>query len=456
MSKITFQYRGLKDTGKLSLRLIHGKDIDYRVSTPIASRKEYWIKNKKKRTLKDLLVSDPVQKNHGKTLLVIRERVLKKFESDYNSGIAITREWLKNTIVEIANILDDKEKISQVAYENRLKELEESDSRKEKEKVNLISSAIDNMISVYEYNKREKQKYNSLRKLIDEYQLYLNTPAPGLKINEINQAFIDKLIPWATNVMGYKVSYIKNHVKKLKKAAIYAYENDTKQIVEISNNLRSLTGDKFKDEEKIVITLSPEELDIIDKTEIDNPDLTDAKKAILLGCETGLRYSDFNKLSNHNKIHQNGIEYWGFKTRKTGKWVAIPISNKIKYLIQKYGVPKTDYPDNDVKLNKEIKQVCQLSGLNKIIEGDKTTVEIYNGKRTRRTRRGKFPKFSLITSRTFRRSFATNYYGRMDTSLIMGITGHTTEKMLREYINVKDDRKVLSTLQRLNEIHDLK
>ena len=121
MSKITFQYRGLKDTGKLSLRLIHGTDIDYRVSTPIASRKEYWIKNKKKRTLKDLLVSDPVQKNHGKTLLVIRERVLKKFESDYNSGIAITREWLKNTIVEIANILDDKEKISQVAYENRLK-----------------------------------------------------------------------------------------------------------------------------------------------------------------------------------------------------------------------------------------------------------------------------------------------------------------------------------------------
>ena len=453
MAKVTFQYRATKDTGNLSIRLIHGTGIDYRVSTPVSSRKEYWYKYNKARTLKDLLFSDVKQKAHGYKLLKISEEVNRRFENDFNNGVVITRDWLKKTTAEVVKIIEDKKDISQIVKIQKSKEQELINYKLEKERSNLLLNAIENMISVYSHNKREQQKYNSLKKLIENYQAYLKTPSPGLKILELNQAFVDRFIPWGTDIMGYKVSYIKNHVKKLKKAAIYAYENDTKQFIEISNNLRSISGDKFKDEEKIVITLSLEELNMIDKTDVVDPDLMDAKKAILIGCETGLRYSDFNQLNDQNKICQNGIEYWGFKTRKTGKWVAIPITDRIKYLVRKYGVPKTDYPDNDVKLNRDIKRVCRYAELNDIVLGDKTTVEVLNGKRSRRTHRGRFPKYSLITSRTFRRSFATNYYGRLDTSLIMGITGHTSEKMLRAYINVEDDRKVLSTLQQLNKIH---
>ena len=58
-----------------------------------------------------------------------------------------------------------------------------------------------------------------------------------------------------------------------------------------------------------------------------------------------------------------------------------------------------------------------------------------------------------MTTRTFRRSFATNYYGKIDINHIMRVTGHTTEKMLRNYINVTDDRNISIGYKSINEYH---
>ncbi len=50
---------------------------------------------------------------------------------------------------------------------------------------------------------------------------------------------------------------------------------------------------------------------------------------------------------------------------------------------------------------------------------------------------GKYPKWQLITSHVGRRSFATNFYGKLGTSYIKNITGHSTEAMLLKYIGKK-------------------
>ncbi|HHT22615.1 MAG TPA: hypothetical protein GXZ87_04795 [Bacteroidales bacterium] len=47
---------------------------------------------------------------------------------------------------------------------------------------------------------------------------------------------------------------------------------------------------------------------------------------------------------------------------------------------------------------------------------------------------GIYPKWQLITSHVGRRSFATNFYGKLPTSFIKDITGHGTEAMLLKYI----------------------
>ena len=80
------------------------------------------------------------------------------------------------------------------------------------------------------------------------------------------------------------------------------------------------------------------------------------------------------------------------------------------------------------KLNNYIKEVCEVSGINEVVEGFK-----FDKKRNRKIK-GFFPKCQLITTHVFRRTFATNLYGELPTPLIMQITAHSTEKMLLQYI----------------------
>ena len=47
---------------------------------------------------------------------------------------------------------------------------------------------------------------------------------------------------------------------------------------------------------------------------------------------------------------------------------------------------------------------------------------------------GMYNKYELITSHVCRRSFATNFYGRIPTPILMNITAHGTERMFLNYI----------------------
>ena len=83
---------------------------------------------------------------------------------------------------------------------------------------------------------------------------------------------------------------------------------------------------------------------------------------------------------------------------------------------------------SDQKYNEYIKTVCRIAGLAEKVRGNKFDKE------TKRKSTGLFPKYELITSHIGRRSFATNYYGIIPTSLLINVTGHSTEAMFLEYI----------------------
>ncbi|MDM1402490.1 hypothetical protein HX033_17780 [Myroides odoratimimus] len=46
----------------------------------------------------------------------------------------------------------------------------------------------------------------------------------------------------------------------------------------------------------------------------------------------------------------------------------------------------------------------------------------------------KAEKYNFVTTHIGRRTFATLYYGKMPTSLLKDLTGHSTEAMLLTYI----------------------
>ena len=54
--------------------------------------------------------------------------------------------------------------------------------------------------------------------------------------------------------------------------------------------------------------------------------------------------------------------------------------------------------------------------------------------KTRRKRLGTHTKYSLISSHDLRRSFATNYFGKIETPILMQITGHSKESTFLSYI----------------------
>ena len=460
MAKITFQYRSTKEIGKLSIRLTNSKLIDLRTSTPIISEKKYWFKRTTKKgkpvlipkQLNDLNGADAKIKLHKEELRQLHDVIISNFITDNNKGVPITKEWLKSQVDFNTNVLDTKEKIKQtVDAQNKIVDAETKRNEFIKTS-NLLTNAIEKMFNKYQTNYNELKKYKVTCNLVLKYQ---NDNNVILTTENINQYFADTFKNWCTIDMQYSKSYVNSQLKRIKASVSYAYENDEVDIIKISKQLNSfkMFSNPYKD--KIVITLNYDELDKIDKTEINNPQLLDAKKSILIGCETGLRYSDMNKLIDTNIKNVDGVNYWMFRTQKTDAIVQITITDRILYLIDKYGLPISNYPINNVKLNKDIKEVCKISKINETIKGSKATVILINGQKETRSIKDYQPKNKLITTRTFRRSFATNYYGQIDTSLITAITGHKTELQLKSYINEEDTSNITRSKKQIDAFHEL-
>ena len=181
------------------------------------------------------------------------------------------------------------------------------------------------------------------------------------------------------------------------------------------------------------IYLSVDELDILLKLDLSrNTRLERVRDLFLVGCFTGLRFSDFNNLAKECFILDNGEEYIEIETQKTRRKVVIPVFDQLKQIRKRYA----DLTDNQLppsmsnqKMNQYLKEIGQLAGF--------TDLE-----QTRITKKGKeiiqnVPKYTLISTHTARRSFATNMYLLgVPSYTIMAITSHTTEKSFLQYIKV--------------------
>jgi len=88
--------------------------------------------------------------------------------------------------------------------------------------------------------------------------------------------------------------------------------------------------------------------------------------------------------------------------------------------------------------NKRIKDLCKLAGINQVIKGYKMNSTM------KRIELVKFPKYELITSHTMRRSFATNYFGKIETPILMEITGHSRESTFLSYIGENPNKDAVT------------
>ena len=154
-----------------------------------------------------------------------------------------------------------------------------------------------------------------------------------------------------------------------------------------------------------------------------SPRLERVRDMFVIGCFTGLRFSDLTNIKPEN-IDNGMIE---IIQAKTGNPVVIPFTGNVLEILEKYNytMPKI----SNQKFNEYLSLVAEKC---KLLQKEITVNSIKGGKKIQTA----IPKHKLISSHSARRSFATNENaaGDLDTGEIMTLTGHKTEKSFYKYI----------------------
>ena len=244
------------------------------------------------------------------------------------------------------------------------------------------------------------------------------------------------------------------NIEQKEKSTFGSYIKDIKTVMSESNTPGFKTQDFVMpsyEADTLYLTASEIDkiaaLDLSDKTRMFNTPkgsisyntLDKVRDLFLVGCFTGLRFSDFSTLEP-SSIESNFIK---LKQVKTGGRVTIPIINSLRPILNKY---KDALPTiSNQKFNDYIKHVAYLAGLTENRKMKNTKGNLTNESTS--------PLYCLITSHCCRRSYATNMFkAGVPPMLIMSATGHKTETSFLKYIRANNDDKaklLAETLQKL-------
>jgi integrase len=219
-----------------------------------------------------------------------------------------------------------------------------------------------------------------------------------------------------------------------------------------SNELKSITKNlTYKNIENI--TLSFNEIQQIIDTTILNERLSIAKDWLIISCYTAQRVSDNLYLKKENIIYQNGEYLLQIIQEKTEKPISISLDDEVMKILNKYkgNFPPVFYKNknsNEVIYNKLIKEVCRIAKIDNLVKAQ------FKNPKTNRYEIREVPKYKAVTSHIGRRSFATNYYGLIDTSLLIGQTGHSTEIQFLRYVGKKGVQNSLQLGKKMREVKE--
>ena len=194
---------------------------------------------------------------------------------------------------------------------------------------------------------------------------------------------------------------------------------------------------KQKSSDRIIHFLNPAEIKVLKGLERIPSDLEDSYKWLLIGLSIGQRVSDLLSLKPDNiRKAANGL-YIDIMQQKTKKAVTIGVADPLVIALLENKFPKVL---SQVAFNKQIKVICKIAGISEVVRGFK------NNPKTRRKEVIEGPKYEFVTSHIMRRSFASNYYGKIETPLLMNITGHTKESTFLTYIGTHQNKDALADL----------
>jgi len=405
MASVNFLYRSTKENANLNLRFLfrhNEKDYVFGAKTKIEVSKHYWAKQHKKKS-KDIEITN-LQTEINNELNKIEKYILKAFNSV--NPETIDKDWITSQIDHYYS---------------------------PPEKTDLLTTELVKYFEYYIECKKTKtavgtqRKYNSTLRLLERYQ---KEKKVTIQIIDVNESFKYDLEKYCI-----KNNYAQNTISKFFKTIKGVCKHANYNGVETSHQLSGFKIDQHK-VEKIYLTFDDlTKIENIDERKLTN-NLKNARDWLIISCYTGQRISDFMNFTAEQIRIEDGTHLIEFTQKKTGKNMTVPLHPKALEILKKRK-GKFPYKISDQKYNGFIKTVCELAEIIEPTKGSKI-VETEKDSKIFRKQLGVYKKHELITSHVGRRSFSTNFYGKIPTSLLINMTGHSNESMFLNYIGKRN------------------
>lgn len=312
---------------------------------------------------------------------------------------------------------------------NQLSEVKGIEPQTPKDKIEFeqyLNSFI-NGITAGKITTRQNKKYSP--KTVKSYKLLdkqLNDYKKSRKIRVLKfESFDGKFYKDFQNFMyeqNYSINYFGKIIKNLKRILRQAIADDLHTNRKYEDYVKpSIKADK--------IALTEQEVQLIYNYEPTSEKERLYRDVFLIQCFTALRLSDAKRIRKKHIVENKeiGMKFIQLKTYKSKTDVSIPINPDLDTVLKQYDydVPKV----TDQKLNYAIKDICKTVG----IDNETEITESKGGLTTYKT----VPRYELVSSHTGRRTAATNMYRNGIEPLdIIRITGHSTVKMLMNYLKI--------------------
>lgn len=420
MATVNFLYRSKRPESFLTIRLLYRNQKDYVIGakTKLKVSKDYWETTHQKK-LKDIRDIDQrkMYNSVNTELARIQAHVLDEFEK--TDKRTINKDWLVNTLEGFYNPSGGSERgipKDLISY---------IDFYKDYRKHELDAKAI--------------QRLNVTKNKMQRLQAYLGKT---ILIKEINEDFKKAFLEFSQRER-YSQNTQSRELVSIKTLCFHAQYLG----LETHHQLNSLRINK---QEVNHVYLNMEEIKKIKELELPNEYLDNARDWLLISCYTGQRVSDFMRFTKDMIRVEDGKHLLEFRQQKTKKLMTIPFSRDAREVLKKRG-GEFPRPISDQKYNDYIKVVCKKAGLKEKVHGSKRLDITPNEKKgTYRHVAGNYEKWELVSSHIGRRSFATNYYGKVPTSYLINITGHSSEKTFLNYIKKSNKDIALDAYEYFN------
>ena len=285
---------------------------------------------------------------------------------------------------------------------------------------------IEHYINTADKKETTKVAYRRAYKDLIEYQ---HTKKTKLTFKKIDIDFYNDFVKFLKS-KKYAPNTIGTRIKNLKVFLSNAYERG----LQVNDDFKKKSFAKPKEETDAIYLTETELMRIYDLDLSGKKSYDRVRDLFLIGCYTGLRFSDLSALSADNINSDNTIT---IRTIKTDAEVSIPIHPVVRSILNKYDYRLPKVPSNQ-KFNEYIKDVAKVAEINEPVNVERTKGNM----RVKKTMK----KYELTTAHTARRSFATNaFLNDVPSISIMKITGHKTESIFMKYIKIsqKDNARKL-------------